>query len=98
MEEVEDDLSVWRFVIDGFDEGGGHIDGDYFEFGGAFGAEFVEEEVESVGVLTLGGAFGAEFVEEEVESVGVLTLGSLPSGPYPRKPRRCACVHDRRRW
>jgi len=53
METVEDNLRIWHLGLDGLDETGGHVDGNGFEFGAAFGTEFVEEGVEGVGVLSL---------------------------------------------
>jgi len=54
METVEDNLRIWHLGLDGLDETCGHVDGNGFEFGAAFGTEFVEEGVEGIGVLSLG--------------------------------------------
>ena len=54
VKKIKNDLRPRHLGLDGLDETCGHVDGNGFEFGAAFGTEFVEEGVESVGVLSLG--------------------------------------------
>jgi hypothetical protein len=55
MEEIEDDLCLRGLVLDRLYKGGGHVDGDGFEFPGPLFSEFVEESVERFGAFSLGG-------------------------------------------
>jgi len=55
VKEVVDNLGPRHLSHDGFDKGGGHVDGDGFDLLGSLLPKLIEEGVEGLGALTLGG-------------------------------------------
>lgn len=75
MEAIEDDLSVGAALLDRFDEGIGHIDGDELDGEAAFFSQLIEESVEGLGGFALSDPDGlAVFVVHDDGDVLVSAL------------------------